>query len=287
MNIMIATDGSSNSLACVDALKTRPYGTDTVVHIISIYDTKDYVLPRKRLNKSQAEAAIRQTVDSLKSSGCKLHSQLLQGEAAKLIIKTVSEIKPDMLFIGAHAPSSYFSPFLSNIAQTVLENATCSVTVIKSLIGHKYGFTNKHLICADSTSGAADSWVYKLTHVWPNDGQFLLLNVIEPPINKGSENPKIDAQLFLAQTEEKRKKMFELIEAQVQYFSKLFPRGRFEGRAIISLDVIETILDTAKNQNVDLIIMSPHKRKGMDKFLSGSVSYEIARRAQCSVEIVR
>ena len=47
------------------------------------------------------------------------------------------------------------------------------------------------------------------------------------------------------------------------------------------------ILDSAAAWHADLIVVGSHGRKGLERFLLGSVSEAVARHASCSVEIVR
>lgn len=52
-------------------------------------------------------------------------------------------------------------------------------------------------------------------------------------------------------------------------------------------DVREIILECARKWKPDLILLGSHGKKGLDRFLLGSVSEAVARHASCSVEIVR
>jgi universal stress protein A len=45
----------------------------------------------------------------------------------------------------------------------------------------------------------------------------------------------------------------------------------------------DAILDYAKNQNVDLIVMGTHGRTGVGRLLMGSVAETVVRRASCPV----
>jgi nucleotide-binding universal stress UspA family protein len=47
------------------------------------------------------------------------------------------------------------------------------------------------------------------------------------------------------------------------------------------------IIDYAAQWHADLIVLGSHGRRGIDRFLLGSVSEAVARHAPCSVEIVR
>ena len=52
-------------------------------------------------------------------------------------------------------------------------------------------------------------------------------------------------------------------------------------------DAKSRILDVAEEWHADLIVLGSHGRKGVNRFLMGSVSEAVARHACCSVEIVR
>ncbi|MDP3624805.1 MAG: universal stress protein, partial [Methanobacteriaceae archaeon] len=49
----------------------------------------------------------------------------------------------------------------------------------------------------------------------------------------------------------------------------------------------ETILETIKEENIDLVIMGNSGKHGLDRFLLGSVAEKVLRSATCPVLIVR
>jgi len=52
-------------------------------------------------------------------------------------------------------------------------------------------------------------------------------------------------------------------------------------------DVADTILDKAAEWRADLIVVGSHGQRNIHDFLLGSVAESVARRAECSVAIVR
>jgi nucleotide-binding universal stress UspA family protein len=56
---------------------------------------------------------------------------------------------------------------------------------------------------------------------------------------------------------------------------------------IVRGDPKPVILDDAKKWGADLIVLGSHGRKGLERFLVGSVSGAVLHYAHCSVEIVR
>ncbi|MBI2816706.1 MAG: universal stress protein [Acidobacteria bacterium] len=57
--------------------------------------------------------------------------------------------------------------------------------------------------------------------------------------------------------------------------------------AVYEGDVRSEIVDLASQWPADLIVVGSHGRKGLNRFLMGSVSEFVARHAPCSVEVVR
>jgi nucleotide-binding universal stress UspA family protein len=141
------------------------------------------------------------------------------------------------------------------------------------------------MICVDAVP--ADLNLLKYSHTWHSPGQFLLLSIIQPPIERGSENAKRDAAIFLDGLNRLHAQMSELIEHLTAYLRGLLPSSTIESRIVEDLEVAETIIAVAKEWQADVIVMSPHEHRGIDKFLIGSVSQVVARHAHCSIELIR
>lgn len=68
---------------------------------------------------------------------------------------------------------------------------------------------------------------------------------------------------------------------------RLRSKGFKVGVALEEGDPKLKILEAAKKWRPDLIVVGSHGRKGLERFLLGSVSEAIARYAECAVQIVR
>jgi nucleotide-binding universal stress UspA family protein len=112
---------------------------------------------------------------------------------------------------------------------------------------------------------------------WRSGTAVKILSVIESPYNPTpgegiSENP------------------YKIARASVDDATEVLRRSgnNFE----IIGDIIEgspkrVILEEAEAWEADLIVVGSHGRRGLDRFLLGSVSQAVALHALCSVEIVR
>lgn len=52
---------------------------------------------------------------------------------------------------------------------------------------------------------------------------------------------------------------------------------------VMAGDIAETILDYAKEQQVDLVVMGTHGYKGLEKVLFGSIAEKVVKRSPCPV----
>ena len=85
-------------------------------------------------------------------------------------------------------------------------------------------------------------------------------------------------------TAEQRREAEELVARAAQ---RLRDAGFQVTRAIEEGNPKVVIIDSAAEWAADLIILGSHGRKGLDRFLIGSVSEAVARQARCSVQIIR
>jgi nucleotide-binding universal stress UspA family protein len=88
----------------------------------------------------------------------------------------------------------------------------------------------------------------------------------------------------------KQEELNELAEGETllkQAARKLSEAGFTVSTEVKTGDAKSAILKEAAKSGADLIVVGSHGRRGMDRFLLGSVSEAVARYAGCSVQIVR
>jgi nucleotide-binding universal stress UspA family protein len=115
----------------------------------------------------------------------------------------------------------------------------------------------------------------------PQDTEVRVLNVVEPIAI--SAPPQMSPGYYPELEDQVRKARVFVEEAERALSSAGFR---------VSTSVAEgyaksVILDKAAEWHADLIALGSHGRKGLERFLLGSVSEAVARHAPCSVLIVR
>jgi nucleotide-binding universal stress UspA family protein len=109
----------------------------------------------------------------------------------------------------------------------------------------------------------------------------LVLHVLQP---LGLMAPPEMAMGYAPELEEMKKPAQELVERVAMQM-----RGAgFKAETAVEVgDVRERILDSASEWRADLIVLGSHGKRGLQRFLLGSVAEFVARHARCSVHIIR
>jgi nucleotide-binding universal stress UspA family protein len=111
----------------------------------------------------------------------------------------------------------------------------------------------------------------------PQGTEVKVLNVVDFPL----PIPTSDAAGF-------RELSLKHGQELVQRAERLLSKAGYKTQTVVEEgDPKSKIVDQAKNWKADLIVMGSHGRKGINRFLVGSVAETVSRHASCSVEIVR
>jgi|SRR5579859_846412 len=122
----------------------------------------------------------------------------------------------------------------------------------------------------------------------PSDTEVLVLHAVESlgliPISYPYGAGPVFVQDYTAIAQQWRRDGEELVSRTA---SRLQAAGFKTSTQVEESDARKLILDCAKKWQPDLILLGSHGKRGLDRFLLGSVSEAVARHAGCSVEIVR
>ena len=111
--------------------------------------------------------------------------------------------------------------------------------------------------------------------------EVLVLHVLQP---LGLMAPPEMAMGYAPELEEMKKPAQELVER----VAKQLRAAGFKAETAVEVgDVRERILDSASEWRADLIVLGSHGKRGLQRFLLGSVAEFVARHAKCSVQIIR
>jgi nucleotide-binding universal stress UspA family protein len=115
----------------------------------------------------------------------------------------------------------------------------------------------------------------------PQNTDVLVLHVLQP---LGLVAPPEMAAGYAPELADLKQPAHELVGRIAQ---QLRAEGFKAESAVEVGDVREIVLDSAAEWRADLIVLGSHGKRGLQRFLLGSVAEFVARHAKCSVQIVR
>ncbi len=137
------------------------------------------------------------------------------------------------------------------------------------------------LFCTDFSESADAAFEFALDAAIRRPGSTLfLLHVIHEP----------DAQFwksYMAEVDDVNAKAKQAIDAKVatSYLPRVPPGQNLQVQFRIGPDA-QTILEFARAEQVDVIVLGRHGHSGLGKALFGSVAEKIVRKAECAVLVV-
>jgi nucleotide-binding universal stress UspA family protein len=145
----------------------------------------------------------------------------------------------------------------------------------------------KVLLAVDGSSCSETAVRETARRPWPSGTEIKVISAIELTVSAVPETWTLPHDYF-EETERVLRAQAEEVVGRAVATLESGPDKSLE----ITSEVIEgspkhVILEEAERWHADLIMVGSHGRKGLERFLLGSVSQAVAAHAKCSVEIVR
>jgi len=138
-----------------------------------------------------------------------------------------------------------------------------------------------HILVPTDFSAASDAalaWARDLAHQY--EARVLLLHVVTDPRASGMWTPEV----YVPATAETQQRLLREARERLERALPTDERSRFAVTIDARLgDAAENILETAREHNVDLIVMGTHRRHGFMHVVLGSTAERVLRDATCPV----
>lgn len=143
----------------------------------------------------------------------------------------------------------------------------------------------KTLLAVDGSSFSRKACDLVASQMLPQGAEVLVLQVVEPFFYS---TPPQMAPGYAPEIAERLKDALKQAEGSVAQAAQTLRAVGFNVKTrVVEAEVRTGILDVAAEWRADLIVLGSHGRRGLERFMLGSVAESVARHARCSVLIVR
>jgi nucleotide-binding universal stress UspA family protein len=277
--ILVATDYSSASERALESaamLATRFGAELTVLHVIE-ESAYAYPFPPPKGTREAAKRRLQETTAGLRARLPNASGVLREGIAWNEICSSARELSPDLVVLGSRGRRGLPRFVLGSVAERVIRQSPVPVLTVHPAerdsipAGGSDGF--RHVLAPTDFSEASQRGVdaavalareletsLTIVHVYelPSCEHFM-------PDDKAAE---VDARVRLEFAE------------QLAHVRSRFPKA--EG-LVRPGTAWKGILEVAEERKADLVVMSTHGRRGLDRLLAGSVTEKIVRLAPMCV----
>ena len=296
MKILIAYDGSDCADGAIEDLSRAGLPDDTEALILTASETW---LPKDFENESFVKTVgwtgaenikqMRQAAVEKVAEGDKLAEdasrrvrekfpawqvwhKAVGGFAEWEIVAEANESKPDLIVIGSHGRGGVGRFILGSVSLKVLSEAACSMRVARQSVARAADDDSplRIIIGFDGSPDSLNAVESVLSRRWLPETSMRLISAVEalPYSILLAELPK---------AEELREAAAAKLKAQGLHVSTVVEFGRAKN----------VIVEEAEKWRADSIFIGAKGHRWMERVMLGSVSYAVAARAACSVEVVR
>lgn len=233
-----------------------------------------------RLFEEQRQAAIAD-LDAAgaraRQQGVPVETSMRGGHPAREILAVAEQTHADLLVIGTHGRGGVDHLLLGSVAEKIVRKAQCPVMVVPPAAHPETGVLFSRILCPiDGSAASRDALTYALSLARETDGHVTLLYVVEP-VPAAGEFGALDVEEYRKAGEaHAHRVMAEAVPADVREWCRLDER-------VATGKPSERILEAAKVERADVIVMGVRGRGAIDLFAFGSTTNEVLRRATCPV----
>jgi nucleotide-binding universal stress UspA family protein len=290
MKILVALDSSNSAEIILASILARPWLPHAHFRVLTVVD--EFQFPKVPAMTDMASRAARAMVkaaqEQLEAAGLHATLDVVLGHGRSVIPEYAKEWDPDLIILGSHGIGSFARLLLGSTVIAVVRGAHCSVEVVRTGPKDTTRIPSsgmKVLLAADGSSFSQGVARVALARPWPRDTQFHILSIPEIPISASESTLLPEATMT-----ELRDNAVGTAQAAARDVVGLFQAAGIRTSSIIPMPLESTsqmIVESAEEIGAHMILVGSHGRRGLDRFLLGSVSEGVVLHAHCAVEIIR
>jgi nucleotide-binding universal stress UspA family protein len=291
MKVLVAIDNSPSKETILEAVVNRSWPARTT---FCVFERREPATLRKTSRPHRRRDARRRTPRARgrkENLRCRLRGISTNESRASAFRNLVlcQGVGADLIVVGSHGHGAVGRFLLGSVAQGVLRTAPCSVEIVRTAL--RVSSPRKVLLATDGSDCSVGAAHAVAAQLWPPGSVFKVLSVKEL-ITAGNqmEGASLSSVYPASLLEELMTEARARADSAIDVAKDILTRAGLtldSGDSVPLGEPRSVILDTAKHWGADLIIVGSHGRRGLDRFLLGSVSEAVAIHATRSVQVVR
>jgi nucleotide-binding universal stress UspA family protein len=288
--ILVPTDFSDCAARALDQALVLARQSGAEVHLLYVmmaYEEDPYSLvyqlpDRHELYLQQEKACGEQMAELLTERG--VADSVVQHRVRALAIapeiaRFAKEEGMDLVVMGGHGRRGWRRFLLGSVTEEVVRIAPCPVLTVREQVPQADRLEAPRILVPVDFSQQARHALGVARDLAPAEGTLELLHVTEHPVYPQFYDPSAGQILFPQLLPRIREALGELAEGVLG--------DRQWTCRIIEGNAAHQIAESAREGEIDLIIMATHGLTGLDHFLLGSVTERVVREAPCPVLILK
>jgi nucleotide-binding universal stress UspA family protein len=295
MKVLIAIDSSPASQRILEEAAARPWPKDSTFCIANAVDVGRFAELPALIDdaKRESEQILKAGAALLRRVSHIVTTEVLLGSPRKAISDCASNMGADLILAGSHGHSAIARFLLGSVAQGILRTAGCSVEIVRYPSEGRAPSSHpmKILLATDGSECSLAAVRSVVARPWPAGTAFKVLSVeelvtIDMPMEASSLASFYPPSLLDTLMADARARATGAAEVARKILLQAGMKVLDQEPSAIG-DPRSAILDQAQAWPADLIVLGSHGRRGLDRFLIGSVAESVAIHAHCSVEVIR
>lgn len=230
--------------------------------------------------KEAGRVLLDRAAESAKNAGVTAQQRLLEGEPADAILELAHDAGCTLIVSGTHGRSGLKHLVLGSTTEAILRSSTIPVLTVRAGMktGDKARAVTRVVVGLDDSEPSAAALAAVLTLPAEDTRHVVLCGVAGTAIVFG------DAVYKEAVADDLREPVEHLVDAAVENAHEHGVAA--EGR-VLSGNADNILIATAEQDGADLIVVGSHGRRGIRRYLLGSIAEAIVRNSPVPVLVVR
>jgi nucleotide-binding universal stress UspA family protein len=283
--LLLATDGSQFSEGAIREAIQLAKKCSSKLSAISVIETNpEYATIAPQLLE-KAEKAAREHLESVKAQakkeGVDITTSILEGEDSyNYISEEAAKNKISMIIMGRRGKTGLKRLVMGSTTARVIGHAPCNVLVVPRAAQVEF---KNILVATDGSRHAAAAASEAIGIAKKNNGKLIVLAVVPSESMQPMDivHSEMSRDVIAAKELSLAENSAKAVKAAAQKEGVAVEAFIMGGRPA------DAIVQTAKEKNVDVIMLGSHGKTGVDKLLMGSVAERVIVLASCAVLVVK